>query len=166
MTTQWHKVANLTELPPGQMLEVTASRTPVCLYNLDGEICATAARCTHGDASLAEGMIVGGEIELRGPLEHLAVEVGGLPEAGASVAVGPGVALDPLHQLRHAPDVQRRGHAKHHRGQRDARDGLEILDRVVAARLVEDGVLDVPRDGEQQRVAVRRRPLHLSLIHI
>ena len=38
--------------------------TCVALYNVDGQIYATADRCTHGDASLSEeGTIVGDQVE-------------------------------------------------------------------------------------------------------
>lgn len=63
MPTYWLKVATMQQVTPGNMLEVMAGGVPLCLYNLDGEICATAAKCTHGDASLADGVIVGDEVE-------------------------------------------------------------------------------------------------------
>jgi len=63
MVDQWHKAARLDEIMPNEMLEVTVSDISVCLYNLDGQIYATAALCTHGEASLADGVIIGNEVE-------------------------------------------------------------------------------------------------------
>jgi nitrite reductase/ring-hydroxylating ferredoxin subunit len=36
--------------------------SPIAVYNLNGEFRATADTCTHGDASLAEGLIEGNNI--------------------------------------------------------------------------------------------------------
>ena len=38
-------------------------RPPVAVYNLNGRFFATDDTCTHGQASLSEGMIFGDEIE-------------------------------------------------------------------------------------------------------
>lgn len=54
----------LSEAPePTEVKQIeVAGRAPVALYNLDGEFFATDDTCTHGEASLAEGDIDGGEI--------------------------------------------------------------------------------------------------------
>ena len=38
------------------------AREPIAIYNLDGEYFATDDTCTHGNASMAEGDIDGGEV--------------------------------------------------------------------------------------------------------
>lgn len=42
---------------------VEVDETPVCLINLDGEIHALNDTCTHEEASLSDGDIIGDEIE-------------------------------------------------------------------------------------------------------
>lgn len=61
--SEWTKVANATDVPEDGTLLVDYANQPVCLYNLGGEIFATHDTCTHGEASLADGFIVNGEIE-------------------------------------------------------------------------------------------------------
>ena len=63
MSTNWVKVASLTELPEGSTRLVEVEGVAVCLYNLAGTICATQDTCTHAEASLSEGFIEGGAIE-------------------------------------------------------------------------------------------------------
>ena len=42
---------------------VQSEDEPVCLYNLQGKIYATQDLCTHGSASLSEGLIEGDRIQ-------------------------------------------------------------------------------------------------------
>jgi nitrite reductase/ring-hydroxylating ferredoxin subunit len=56
-------VANVGDLEPGQMMYVEVGEEPVCLINLDGEFYAISDMCTHEEASLSDGEIVGDEIE-------------------------------------------------------------------------------------------------------
>lgn len=52
-----------SELAPDEIRQVEiAGRDPIAVYNLDGEFFATDDTCTHGEASLAEGDIDGGEV--------------------------------------------------------------------------------------------------------
>jgi len=54
------KVAELQELPPGQMLRVSLADEPVLLVNVDHNIYAIGDRCTHEDASLFKGHLANG----------------------------------------------------------------------------------------------------------
>jgi 3-phenylpropionate/trans-cinnamate dioxygenase ferredoxin subunit len=56
-------VANVGDLRPGEMTYVEVGDTPVCLINLEGEFYAINDVCTHEDASLSDGEILGDEIE-------------------------------------------------------------------------------------------------------
>jgi nitrite reductase/ring-hydroxylating ferredoxin subunit len=51
------------DLRPGEMMYVEVGDDPVCLINLDGEFYALCDICTHQEASLSDGEIVGDEIE-------------------------------------------------------------------------------------------------------
>ena len=69
----WHEVAKVDDLAPGQMMYVEVGEDPVVLINLDGEFFALSDICTHQDASLSDGEIVGDEIEC--PLHGGAFEI-------------------------------------------------------------------------------------------
>lgn len=56
-------VANVGDLQPGGLMYVEVGEDPVCLVNLDGEFFALCDVCTHQDASLSDGEIVGDELE-------------------------------------------------------------------------------------------------------
>lgn len=56
-------VARVDELAPGEMMYVEVDEEPVCLINKDGEFFALCDTCTHEEASLSDGTIIGDEIE-------------------------------------------------------------------------------------------------------
>lgn len=60
---QWHEVAKTNELGPGEVMYVEVGNDPVALINLDGEFHALHDMCTHQDASLSDGEVIGDEIE-------------------------------------------------------------------------------------------------------
>ncbi|NLY33327.1 MAG: non-heme iron oxygenase ferredoxin subunit [Alcaligenaceae bacterium] len=64
-TLNWVAVGTPAEISPDTgTLRVVVEGEAVCLYKLeDGSIHATQDRCTHGNASLAEGYIEDGLIE-------------------------------------------------------------------------------------------------------
>lgn len=66
-------VASVGDLPPGQMMYVEVGEDPVCLINLDGEFFALCDLCTHEEASLSDGVIIGDELEC--PLHGGAFEI-------------------------------------------------------------------------------------------
>ena len=48
------------ELAPGQMRRVNPEGAPaIAIYNIDGQLYATADRCTHATASLSDGELDG-----------------------------------------------------------------------------------------------------------
>jgi nitrite reductase/ring-hydroxylating ferredoxin subunit len=60
---KWVTVGKADYLEPGELMYVEVDEEPVCLINLDGEIHALNDICTHEEASLSDGTIVGDEIE-------------------------------------------------------------------------------------------------------
>lgn len=53
------KVATLSDVPEGFPVPVTVGGKQLALYNLAGEIYATAEHCTHAEYSLCDGDIEG-----------------------------------------------------------------------------------------------------------
>jgi nitrite reductase/ring-hydroxylating ferredoxin subunit len=58
MVEEWDKVASIVEIDEGGTLAAEVEDTEVCLYKVNGKVFATANKCSHGEASLADGMIV------------------------------------------------------------------------------------------------------------
>lgn len=63
MAKHFVTVAKKGYLEPGELMYVEVDDEPVVLINLDGELYALNDICTHEEASLADGEIVGDEIE-------------------------------------------------------------------------------------------------------
>jgi nitrite reductase/ring-hydroxylating ferredoxin subunit len=63
--SEFYPVARTADLAPGEMIyvEVGPDEEPICLINLDGEFFAINDCCTHEEASLSDGEIIGDEIE-------------------------------------------------------------------------------------------------------
>ncbi|CAB3836792.1 Naphthalene 1,2-dioxygenase system, ferredoxin component [Achromobacter anxifer] len=60
----WKPVAMVSDISADTgTLRVVHEGEGVCLYNLEGDICATQDRCPHGNASLADGYLEDGTIE-------------------------------------------------------------------------------------------------------
>lgn len=59
----WEPVARVGDLPHGRLMYVEVGEEPVCLANVDGEFFAVCDMCTHQDASLSDGELVGDELE-------------------------------------------------------------------------------------------------------
>ena len=56
-------VIKRADLEPGSVCKVAAEGgCPLAIYNVEGRFYATADGCTHGDASLATGEIVDGDL--------------------------------------------------------------------------------------------------------
>jgi len=63
-TLNWVAVGSVSDISPDTgTLRVMVDGEAVCLYKLDDAVHATQDRCTHGQASLAEGYIEDGLIE-------------------------------------------------------------------------------------------------------
>lgn len=60
---RWHEVARTSDLGPGELMYVEVGSDPVVLVNMDGEFFALNDICTHQDASLSDGEIIGDELE-------------------------------------------------------------------------------------------------------
>ncbi|MGC4108498.1 MAG: non-heme iron oxygenase ferredoxin subunit [Thermomicrobiales bacterium] len=63
MAKHFVTVAKNGYLEPGELMYVEVDDEPVVLINLAGELHALNDMCTHEEASLADGEIVGDEIE-------------------------------------------------------------------------------------------------------
>ena len=75
---KWHEVARTSDIGPGEMMYVEVGSDPVVLINFEGDFYALSDICTHQEASLSDGEIVGDEIEC--PLHGGAFEIRtGLP---------------------------------------------------------------------------------------
>jgi nitrite reductase/ring-hydroxylating ferredoxin subunit len=75
MAEEFYTVAKVDEIAPGEMkyVEVGPDEEPICLINLEGEFYALNDCCTHEEASLSDGEIIGDEIEC--PLHGGAYEI-------------------------------------------------------------------------------------------
>ncbi|MBV1867087.1 MAG: bifunctional 3-phenylpropionate/cinnamic acid dioxygenase ferredoxin subunit [Marinosulfonomonas sp.] len=52
------KVCQVDDVEPGDTLQlICKDRPPIALYNVDGTFFATDDICSHGDASLADGLL-------------------------------------------------------------------------------------------------------------
>lgn len=55
-------VAKIDEVEPGRCKKVVVNGKKIALFNVDGEIFATDDTCSHAEASLSEGELVGEEV--------------------------------------------------------------------------------------------------------
>lgn len=55
--------ANVDDIEPGQGLRCIVHGRAIALFNVDGRFHAIDDRCSHGEASLADGWLDGCEIE-------------------------------------------------------------------------------------------------------
>lgn len=58
-------VLDLSELPPGKSTTVTVDGRDVALYNVEGEVYATADACAHAGSSLGWGILEGKVVKCR-----------------------------------------------------------------------------------------------------
>ena len=61
--TEFVTVAPAGELPPGERMVVQIGRLWVAVFNVEGQFYAIQDVCTHDDGPLAEGKLIGCEIE-------------------------------------------------------------------------------------------------------
>ena len=59
----WVKVADLSECPPGSLLEVEVEQELIVLANIDGDLYALQNRCSHQDLPLSDGELEGDRLE-------------------------------------------------------------------------------------------------------
>ena len=55
----WHKVADVSELPPGTAKEAVVEGRIVALFNVDGQLQAIDGICAHQGGPLAKGKLTG-----------------------------------------------------------------------------------------------------------
>lgn len=65
MSTQWIKAIARDEVPEEDVIAVQAGGREIALYGVDGEVYATANLCTHGNARLCDGFLMGHESNAR-----------------------------------------------------------------------------------------------------
>ncbi len=59
----WYLVASTEDIDEEDVLRARVGELLLAIYNLDGEFYATSNICTHGDACLSEGVVIGDIIE-------------------------------------------------------------------------------------------------------
>ncbi len=55
----WHRIAALSDCPPGASLEAVAGENIVALFNVDGQFFALDGVCPHQGGPLAAGQVTG-----------------------------------------------------------------------------------------------------------
>jgi len=83
----WTPVASIDDFAASDAIAVDVAGDEVALYLVDGNVYATANRCTHGDASLCEGFLEGHEIECPFHQGRFDVRTGAATAAPAEVAL-------------------------------------------------------------------------------
>lgn len=59
----WHPAAKISELAVGEAVAVSVAGESIAIYHLASGVYATHDRCTHAQASLAEGYVDGDCVE-------------------------------------------------------------------------------------------------------
>ena len=54
------KVAEIDEIPDGKVKRVLVKRQPIAIFNCGGTFYAIGDTCSHAEASLAQGQLLGG----------------------------------------------------------------------------------------------------------
>lgn len=91
--TSFHKVADAGDIELGEGARYVVQGKAIAIFNVDGCFHAIDDRCSHGDASLAEGWLEGCEIEC--PLHQGKFDVTTGRATGAPCIVD--IASYPLH---------------------------------------------------------------------
>jgi nitrite reductase/ring-hydroxylating ferredoxin subunit len=63
LSTEFVKVTEKKDIPPGEMKEVELASEQVCIINVDNNYYAIGNVCTHQGGPLNEGMLDGHELE-------------------------------------------------------------------------------------------------------
>ncbi|BBL80308.1 ferredoxin [Rubrobacter xylanophilus] len=90
---EFHKIARVDEVPPGEVKQYIVEERPVALCNVGGELYAFEDICTHQYAHLSEGKLEDGRI--RCPLHGAAFDV----RTGEAKSL-PAVKPVPTHTVR------------------------------------------------------------------
>ncbi len=79
----WVKAAAVSEVPPGKAKLVEAEGMQVALFNVGGSFYAIDNTCTHAGGPLAEGTLVGEQVECPWHGAHFDVKTGKVLSAPA-----------------------------------------------------------------------------------
>ena len=60
---EWLDAASVDDIPPDDVIGVQVGGRDIALYRVDGEVFATDNLCSHGQARLCDGFLLGHEIE-------------------------------------------------------------------------------------------------------
>ena len=63
MALDWHYAIDASKVEDDDVVQVVINGVEVAVYRLDGEFYATEDICTHGQATLSDGVVVGDVIE-------------------------------------------------------------------------------------------------------
>lgn len=63
MVAEFYTVATTDELTPGERIVVEIGHLVIAVFNVDGKYYAIRDVCTHDDGPLADGEVIGHEIE-------------------------------------------------------------------------------------------------------
>jgi nitrite reductase/ring-hydroxylating ferredoxin subunit len=63
MAMEWHYAIDASEVEDDDVVQVAINGLELAVYRLDGKFYATEDACTHGQAALSEGVVVGDVIE-------------------------------------------------------------------------------------------------------
>jgi 3-phenylpropionate/trans-cinnamate dioxygenase ferredoxin subunit len=74
--SDWVQVATLDQLPPGTRLIVDLAYETVALFNVDGVLYCIADVCTHDGGPLADGELLGCQIECPRHGAHFDIRTG------------------------------------------------------------------------------------------
>lgn len=58
----WVRVCGVDDIAPGEATKLDVV-PPIAIFNVDGELFATADMCTHAESSLSEGYMDGDQVE-------------------------------------------------------------------------------------------------------
>jgi nitrite reductase/ring-hydroxylating ferredoxin subunit len=63
MESQWSYAIEADKVAEEDVVQAVVSDQEIAIYRLSGQFYATEDACTHGQASLSEGVVIGGVIE-------------------------------------------------------------------------------------------------------
>lgn len=84
MASDWIFAINADEVEDEDVMPVEIGDIEIAVYRADGNIYATSDKCTHGDAYLSEGIVVGTVIECPLHQGRFCVKTGNALSAPAS----------------------------------------------------------------------------------
>ena len=83
--TEYVKVCEVSDVPPGSMHPVDVGEKRLMVVNVDGELHAVDRTCTHEDADLSTGFLIGSVVTCPLHLSRFDVITGEVQNAPATV---------------------------------------------------------------------------------